>query len=122
MPDGSSSAAPVISPGPRLRKKAGRGPSCFFNWVGRNDCSSHYRCDLEYGPVLGGFFALDREARLCGVGSKDAFAGVFADGRTVFEAVSRASADQPNVFKIRMPVDQKISVRRVLVLADAGFG
>src|SRR5580658_4230518 len=39
----------------------------------------------------------------------------------MLEAVPRASADQPDIFAIGMPIDQKIAVRGVLILTDARF-
>src|SRR5579872_7214083 len=39
----------------------------------------------------------------------------------MLESVTRAPAHQPDVLQIRMPVDQKISIRSVLVLAHPCF-
>jgi hypothetical protein len=77
--------------------------------------------DLENATLLSAALAEDGEAWLCSVASQDSLASVFADGRTVFEAVPRASAHQPDIFKIRMPVDQEIAVGGIFILADAGF-
>src|SRR5882724_1487519 len=46
---------------------------------------------------------------------------VFSYGRTMLKPVSRPSARKPHVFHSRMPVNQKISARSVLILADASF-
>lgn len=46
---------------------------------------------------------------------------IFADEGAVFEAVARASADQPRVPAFGMAVDQKIAGGGVFVLADARF-
>src|SRR6266850_3383710 len=46
---------------------------------------------------------------------------VFSYGRAMFEPVSRSPARKPDVFHSRMPVNQKISARSVLILADASF-
>jgi hypothetical protein len=43
---------------------------------------------------------------------------VFADRRSVLEAVARAAADQPYVPVLGVPVDQEIAVAGVLVLAN----
>ena len=77
--------------------------------------------DLEDAPLLSVAFAVYGEARFCGVAAQDSLASVFADGRTVFESMARASTHHPHILKIGMPVDQKIAVGCVLVLADAGF-
>src|ERR1700761_3063705 len=37
----------------------------------------------------------------------------------MFESMPRASADEPNIFRAWMPVDQKVSARCVLILANA---
>src|SRR5580658_1971718 len=41
--------------------------------------------------------------------------------RAMLEPVTRTTAHQPDMFEIRMPVDQEITRRCVLVLADARF-
>ena len=46
---------------------------------------------------------------------------IFTQRRSMFESVSRASAGQPNIFKIRMTIDQKISIGGVFILADPRF-
>ena len=75
--------------------------------------------------MLGGFFGGEREARLdfvfCCGGSNYARCDVFSERWAVLEAVTRTAADQPNVLKVRMLVNQEISVGSILVLADARF-
>src|SRR5512132_4359108 len=39
----------------------------------------------------------------------------------MFESMPGSTTHEPNVFKFRMPVDQNISVRRVLILTNARF-
>ena len=46
-------------------------------------------------------------------------AQIFAQRRPVLKAMSRASARDPDIFKLRMAVDQEIAVGAVLILADA---
>src|SRR6266436_7838241 len=46
---------------------------------------------------------------------------VFPHGRAMFKPVSRSPARKPHVFHSRMPVNQKISARSVLILADSCF-
>ena len=45
----------------------------------------------------------------------------FAQGWSVFEAVSRTTTEQPQVVCLRMLVRDEITVGRVRVLTDAGF-
>jgi hypothetical protein len=52
---------------------------------------------------------------------QDTRGDILADGGTVFEAVSGAAADQPDVCEIGMAVDQEIAVGCIFVLADARF-
>src|SRR6266700_5446378 len=66
-------------------------------------------------------FRGEREARLDGATLGDPRGHVLAQYGAVFEAVPRAAAHQPDVFKRGMAVDQEVAVRGVLVLADAAF-
>ena len=52
---------------------------------------------------------------------KDPRSNVLTNCRTVLETVTGPPANQPHIVEIRMPVDQKITGRSVLVLADTGF-
>src|SRR3989442_12336850 len=67
------------------------------------------------------FFRSEREARLDGAALGDPRGDVLAQYGSVFEAVPRAAAHQPDVFKRGMAVDQEVAVRGVLVLADAAL-
>src|SRR5690242_3443929 len=43
---------------------------------------------------------------------------IAAHGRPVFEAMSRAAAHEPDVPPLRVPIDEEVAARGVLVLAD----
>jgi hypothetical protein len=75
-----------------------------------------------HAPSLLHVFRREREARLTVVRIQDAGAGIFANGRPMLEPVARSATYQPNVFQVRVPVDQEIASECVLVLADAAFG
>src|SRR5437870_6948810 len=58
----------------------------------------------------------------------DAFVTTFDFGGDVlpnhgsmFEAVARTAANQPDVIKLRMKIDQEVAVRSVFVLTDTRF-
>src|SRR5438876_1284429 len=72
------------------------------------------RAVLEY------HLGAESEARLDGAAFHDP-RHILAQRGTVFEAMPRAAAYQPDVFKRGMTVDQEIAVRGVLVLADAAL-
>src|ERR1700693_1695365 len=55
---------------------------------------------------------------LAGAGEHDAREG-FSPRRAQLESVARASARHPDVFILRVTIDQKIRIRRALVLANA---
>src|SRR3954470_15319395 len=44
-----------------------------------------------------------------------------AEGRAVLESVPGAAAHEPDVIRVRVPVEDEASVRRVLILADAAL-
>ena len=75
----------------------------------------------EHRAVLGLGLGCQRVARLRGAIVQDTRGDILADGGTVFEAVSGAAADQPDVCEIGMAVDQEIAVGCIFVLADARF-
>ena len=52
---------------------------------------------------------------------QDQFSHHFAERWAVFEAVAGASADDPHILVLRMPVDNEVTVRSLLVLAYAGL-
>src|SRR5687768_10325802 len=64
-----------------------------------------------------------------GVGEQRLGAGVsrherrdmLAERRSHLEAVSRSTADEPDILERGMPVDEKVAVAGRLVLADPGF-
>src|SRR5580698_10124445 len=39
----------------------------------------------------------------------------------MFEAVARATANDPDIFVSRMAIDDEVAVRSLFILADAGF-
>src|SRR6266852_238971 len=66
---------------------------------------------------------------LCGQGktwlsrsiAQNAPAQVLAQRRPVLESMSGATASEPYVIKVRMAVNQEISIPGVLILTNAGF-
>src|SRR5262245_28451451 len=62
-----------------------------------------------------------REPRLGSTALNQQFGHVLAQCRAVLEAVSRATAHQPNVLELGMAINQEIAVGSVFVLADASF-
>src|SRR5947207_58554 len=73
-----------------------------------------------HGAVLHGGFGAQSEARLRLARSRRRHVcDVLADNGAVLEAVAGAAADEPDVFKRRVAVNQEVAVRSVLVLADA---
>src|SRR3954454_20689286 len=70
-------------------------------------------------PLLHRHFARERETRLRGAAVEDSVREILSHRGTVLEAMARPSPNQPDVFPFRVPVDQEIAGRRVLVLADA---
>src|SRR5262245_9957590 len=43
---------------------------------------------------------------------------VLTHDRSMLESMPRSTTNDPNILKLRMPVDQKITIRRVLILAN----
>ena len=82
--------------------------------VGRRRTSVH-------GALLGGLFCQQRKARFGGGMVKDARAQVFSQRRAMFESMAGAAARDPYILKIRMLVDEKVTVPCVFVLAYAGL-
>src|SRR5579862_5547896 len=76
---------------------------------------------LEHRASLDSVFRCQRKSFLGASAIDDERRDILAQRRSMLESVSRSSAHQPHVLKIRMPVDQKIAVRRVLVLTHARF-
>lgn len=72
-----------------------------------------------HSAVPGRSFAGQREARLCRSPVENTRANVFSDGWAMLKTMTRAAAHQPNIFQVRVPVDEEISIRGVFVLADA---
>src|SRR5262245_51918704 len=63
------------------------------------------------------------EARLRpGERARDERGRVTADRRAVLEPVAGSGPDEDRVLPLRMPVDEQVAVRAVLVLAHARFG
>ncbi len=52
---------------------------------------------------------------------QNSFAQVFSQRRSVFKAVSRTSACDPDILELRMAIDQEIAVPCIFVLAYARF-
>src|ERR1700722_6613551 len=46
---------------------------------------------------------------------------IFSKRGSMFEPVPRTTAREPHIIYFRVPVDQKIAIRSVFVLAHAGF-
>src|SRR5882724_25153 len=74
-----------------------------------------------YRTLLNCVFCRQGKPRLRLAAVEEPASHVFPYGRAVFEPVSRPSARKPDVFHSRMPVNQKISARSVLILADSRF-
>ena len=83
--------------------------------------SGRKRGELVDAPALRLVLACQRKAGVHRASVKDPRSNVLTNGRTVLETVTRSPANQPHIVEIRMPVDQKITGRSVLVLADTGF-
>src|ERR1700741_4826642 len=65
-------------------------------------------------------FACQAESRLDSfLAAADSRGHIFPNGWAMFETLPGFAAHQPDNFKIRMSIDQKITMRSVLVLADA---
>src|SRR2546429_671091 len=74
-----------------------------------------------YRALLDGILCCQRKSSL-GCGAAEQLArNIFPDRRAVLEPMPRAPACKPHIFHFRMPVDQKIPVRSVFVLAHARF-
>src|SRR6266568_1001995 len=93
----------------------------WLNCAGPGALSHSFSTASENSPLLYRHFRAQRKPRL-GLGAvKESSSHIFAQGRAVLEPVSRAPARKPNIFHLRMPVDQKIPVRSIFVLANARF-
>src|SRR5713226_9066802 len=73
---------------------------------------------LVDGPLPSAAFTRQTESGRYFLKVLDAAGNIFAHDRPVLESMARATADQPDVFKLRMKIDEKVAVRSVLVLAD----
>src|SRR5882762_255663 len=74
-----------------------------------------------YRPALYGVLCCQRKSSF-GCGAVEQLSrNIFPDRRAVLEPMSRAPACKPHIFHLRMPVDQKIPVPSVFVLAHARF-
>src|SRR4029453_1856981 len=60
-----------------------------------------------------------RELRLLGGFAQHAQRDVLTERRAVLEAMPRSAADEPDVRRLRMPVDDEVRIRSLLVLAHA---
>src|ERR1700730_1446512 len=74
---------------------------------------------LKHSSFLHRLFARQRKSLLPARSVQNARRYILAHRRSVLESVTRPAADKPNVLDTRVPVDQKISVPRVFVLANA---
>src|SRR5713101_3145095 len=74
-----------------------------------------------YRPHLDGVLCCQRKARLARSAIKKLTRNIFPYRWPVLEPMPGASACKPHIFHFRMPVDQKIPVRGILILANARF-
>src|SRR5713226_673668 len=79
--------------------------------------SPHVPTSLKYGPPLHRLLAPQRKSLLPLRSVQNPRRHVLPDRRPVLEPVPRPAAHEPNVLHLRMPVDQKISVPSIFVLA-----
>src|SRR6266576_672184 len=98
-----------------LKYKTHGAHGSFNRWSGFGRPPSVYRA------LLDGILCCQRKSRL-GCGAAEQLAGnILPDRRAVLEPMPGAPACKPHIFHFRMPVDQKIPVRSVFVLAHARF-
>src|SRR5260370_15338542 len=83
--------------------------------------SPHVPTSLKYRPPLHRLLAPQRKSLLPLRSVQNPRRHVLPDRRPVLEPVPRPAAHEPNVLHLRMPVDQKISVPSIFVLAYAGL-
>jgi len=77
---------------------------------------------LVHGALLHVPFRGETEAGLRRVyGSEHLSGKILAHGRTMLESVTGSSTGQPDVFHLRMAIQQKVPVGAVFVLANAGL-
>src|SRR6266436_3020290 len=74
-----------------------------------------------YRALLTSVLRRQRKSRLRSRAVEELAGNIRADRRPMFESMSRAPAHKPNIFHRWMPVDQKIPVRTVFVLAHTRF-
>src|ERR1700719_1038888 len=101
------------------------GPSTFQT---DSKCKSFTACDATlkvsasvYRTPLFCCFAGKRKAWFAWAAIQHLLREVFSKRGAVFEPVPGASAREPHIIYFRVPVDQKIAVRSVFVLAYARF-
>src|SRR6266566_7417761 len=81
-----------------------------------------YTRALVHGALLHGPFRGETEAGLRRVSGSEHLSGkVLAHGRTMLESVTGSSTGQPDLFHLRMAIQQKVPVGAVFVLANAGL-
>src|SRR5262245_1623 len=71
--------------------------------------------------LLHGLLSREGKARLGGRVIKHTCTHVFAKRRSVLESVAGAAAGEPQIVEAWMPVNEKVAIPRVLVLAHAAF-
>src|SRR5215467_1345287 len=72
--------------------------------------------------MLNGGLGRERKSSLGRKAVKKLRSDVLSDRRPMLKAMSGSAAHQPDVGKVRVPVDQEITVRTVFVLANANLG
>src|SRR5689334_8212735 len=76
-------------------------------------CSS---CLINF-PFLNTFLGFKAEPLLDRPTAQYHARNILTDRRPMFKSMPRAAAHEPHILKSRMSIDQKIAVRRVLILA-----
>src|SRR6185503_6050926 len=77
-----------------------------------------YLIDL---PASNSLLRCQTETRLRSACAVDHRRHVLTNRWSMFEAVTRSAADEPNILQFRMTIDQEVAIRRVFVLANARF-
>src|SRR5687768_18447876 len=88
---------------------------CKYRWRLRFSRAVFYLIDLA---ALNSLLRCETETRLGGAGSVNHRRDILSDDWSMFEAMHGAATHDPNVVKLRMAIDYKASVRRVLILAN----
>src|SRR5215469_15286777 len=84
-------------------------------------CAQTVRFESIDRAFLNRCFCRQRKKRLLHLVVLHAIGRIFSHRRTMLEAVARATADQPDILKSRMLIDEEIAVGSVFILADARF-